>query len=304
MVRFHVEAWDPDYGGPAEGELPEAEAARVALDVELPAARWEPLPAPPPRPGCVVAFVDGVQRVDARVWVETDSGIRMGLCASYGAGVVRCGERAEVVAVVVERGLFITPTSGVEGIRAGSVDYPLRAVAGEGVEGLREGLHERMTALEARLAREAGCADLVVVDGHLKGRADIVGAVGYVKRHHVAYLGELQGILGRLRPGERTPLFLVTSSWSRYSWYLRLPGAGGHPWAGIARCEASPDLPLAQARQLADLASAVLPTFASEPYQDPRAPQNLLPIAGLERELRRRLGDRDVLVRALRRAAG
>lgn len=304
MVRFHVEGWDPDYGSPADAELVEPETARVALDVELPAAKWEPLPAPLAGPDCVVAFVDGVQRVDARVWVETGTGVRMGLCASYGAGMVRCGGRAELVAAVVERGLFISPTPGLEGIRADLADYPLRAVAGEGAEALREGLHQRMTALEARLAREAGRADLVVVDGHLKGRADIPGAVGYVKRHYVSYLGDQQEILSHLRPGERTPLFLVTSSWSRYSWYLRLPGARSHPWAGIARCEASPDLPLAQARRLADLATAVLPAFASAPYQDPRAPQNLLPIAGLERELRRRLGDREVLLRALHRAAG
>jgi hypothetical protein len=48
---------------------------------------------------------------------------------------------------------------------------------------------------------------------------------------------------------------------------------------------------------------ATLPRFASQPHNDPRAPQNLHPIAGLERELKRRLGDRDLLERALRQAA-
>jgi hypothetical protein len=49
--------------------------------------------------------------------------------------------------------------------------------------------------------------------------------------------------------------------------------------------------------------TATLPPYASEPHKDPRAPQNLYPIAGLERALRRRLGDQHVLYRALRRAS-
>ena len=69
------------------------------------------------------------------------------------------------------------------------------------------------------------------------------------------------------------------------------------------RCECSPDLQLEEAKALADLVTATLQRFASEPHKEPRAPQNLYPIAGLERELRRRMGDPQVLYRALRRAA-
>jgi hypothetical protein len=47
-----------------------------------------------------------------------------------------------------------------------------------------------------------------------------------------------------------------------------------------------------------------LARYASAGYKDSRAPQNLYPIAGLERALRRRLGDAGVLYRALRAAAG
>jgi hypothetical protein len=45
-----------------------------------------------------------------------------------------------------------------------------------------------------------------------------------------------------------------------------------------------------------------LPRFASSAYKDPRAPQNLVPIAGLERRLRGLLGDTRVLHRALTQA--
>src|SRR6202022_1000005 len=93
------------------------------------------------------------------------------------------------------------------------------------------------------------------------------------------------------------------SSWTRYSWYLRLPCAITHEWAGVVRLEASADLTPSEAAELADRAALVLPRFASRPHKDSRAPQNLYPIAGLERALRHRLGDPALLYRGLCRAA-
>ncbi len=55
--------------------------------------------------------------------------------------------------------------------------------------------------------------------------------------------------------------------------------------------------------ELTDLSQRVLPRFGSVEYKDARAPQNLYPVAGLERDLRRRLGDPQLLHRALRLAA-
>ena len=102
-----------------------------------------------------------------------------------------------------------------------------------------------------------------------------------------------------LRPGQRTPVFHLGTVWGGWSWYLRLPGASGAPWSGIVRVECSPDLTPDQAIELAELSGATLPRFASSAYKDPRAPQNLVPIAGLERRLRGMLGDARVLHRAL-----
>ena len=67
--------------------------------------------------------------------------------------------------------------------------------------------------------------------------------------------------------------------------------------------ECAADLPTAEVVALADLSQAVLPRYASCEYKDTRAPQNLVPVAGLERELRRRLGNPALLNRALRIAA-
>jgi hypothetical protein len=154
------------------------------------------------------------------------------------------------------------------------------------------------------MAAAEGRAQLLVVDGPLGDRRHIPGAVGYVKTHHVSYLpAALQPTATRLGPGERTPLFAIGDRRFRYSWYLRLPGAAAHPWWGIVRCEASGDLTRAEAVELADCVTATLPRFASQPHNDPRAPQNLHPIAGLERELRHRLGHPALMDRALRHAA-
>jgi hypothetical protein len=120
----------------------------------------------------------------------------------------------------------------------------------------------------------------------------------------VTYLPpELNAVVGRLAPGERSPLFTLGTSWSRLSWYFRLPATGASPWSGVVRGECSANLALADAAALADRVTAALPRFASEAHKDSRAPQNLYPIAGLERELRHRLGDPQVLYRALRLAA-
>lgn len=58
-------------------------------------------------------------------------------------------------------------------------------------------------------------------------------------------------------------------------------------------------VPRARAIEVADLTAAVLPPYAPAAYRDPRAPQNLMPVGQLERELRRRLGDPDLLRRMM-----
>ena len=114
-----------------------------------------------------------------------------------------------------------------------------------------------------------------------------------------------QPVLAQLAAGQRTPLFLVAGAQgsNRYSWYLRLPAERTQPWAGIVRCEVIAEGSVADAARRADQVTALLPRYASEPHKDGRAPQNLYPIAGLENELRRRLGDQLLMERALRLAA-
>src|SRR5690606_37127729 len=268
----------------------------------LPADRWQPVEVDSAAVDDVL-FVDGVRRVDATVWIEQPPDFpAYSLAATYAAGAVRCCDHeAKLESVAVERGLF-TATAARD-VETGIGTYTVKTTKGTTPEQLWLGIQQRLADLEAAVARQVGGAELIVVDGPLSHVRDISDAVGYVKTQRVQYLPmELRGLLAALPVGARTPLFLTSMSWSRFSWYVRLARAPG-PAGGLVRCEVTADQPAADAVRAAGRITATLPRFASALHKDPRAPQNLYPIGGLERELRHRLGDRDLAVRALRRAA-
>ena len=299
-MRFTVEAWDPDYGASSRPEL-EDSTEHVDPSVEIAAEQWRPL-LPESEPAEDILFVDGVRRVDANLWIEREGRFPgFGLAATYAAGAVRCNSQAQVVAAEVRRGVFTGADADPVDTAMGT--YDVMTTRGSTPEELWLGIQERMGDLEGEVAERYADAALIVVDGPLSHRRHVAGAVGYVKTQHVQYLpDDLRVTLGTLPVGCRTPLFLTTTSWSRFSWYLRLAN-GTAPAGGLVRCEVKADLAVGEASRLANLVTASLPRYASARHKDPRAPQNLYPIGGLERELRRRLGDRDLAMRALRRAA-
>ncbi len=299
-MKFTVEAWDSDYGAPTEQELEDA-SQNVDASVEMQPDQWRPL-LPEVDAVVDVLFVDGVRRVDATLWIEQPPDFPgFALAATYAAGAVRCNGTAELEVAEVGRGLFTSAPADDVVSSVGS--YLVKATKGTTSEELWLGIQQRMGDLEAVVARQAGGAELLVVDGPLSHARDLDNAVGYVKTQKVQYLPmELRSVLTALPSGYRTPLFLTTTSWSRFSWYLRLANHAG-PAGGLVRCEIDADKPVADAARIATRVSATLPRFASASHKDPRAPQNLYPIGGLERELRHRLGDKELAIRALRRVS-
>jgi hypothetical protein len=258
----------------------------------------------------------------------------MAVCASYAAGVVCCcgqpGRRqAHLLAAEIRRGLFTTAAHATD-IQTRAGTYHARHTVGSDTvpltmtlsNALQQALAEIevITALAARTAlphaAEHGASspngrdgpdDLLVIDGPLRNRAHLPRTMGLIKTHRAGYLPpDLNRVVAALTAGQRTPVFLMGTSWERHAWYLRLPSTPdvpGAPWAGVVRCEAATDLSLPQLTALANLSQTVLCRYASVAYKDSRAPQNLVPIAGLENTLRHRLGDTRVLYRALREAA-
>lgn len=305
-TTYTVDPWDPGYGVARGDELDGRESsARLDLDVELPASSWRPMsPAGGPLPGSVL-FLDGVRRIDARVWVHGDGPEPLpGVIASLAAGLVRCDGAAQIIDVAVDRGLYASTGADIVTRHA---RYTYRHTPG-GLDQLTLGVQRRLGELEVELAnawRQNSNVedDLLVVDGPLRGRTHLARTVGYVKTHQKSYLQEAQAeVVASLGPGQRSPVFKMGTSWERMSWYLRLPGASRAPWSAIVRLECSADLAAQEAVALADVTARMLPRLASAPHKDPRAPQNLVPIGGLERQLRHRLGDAGLLYRSLRGA--
>ncbi|WP_139983223.1 hypothetical protein [Nocardioides litoris] len=306
-MRVAVDPWDPGYGTPGAGGEPDDVSARVTLDLEVPADQWRPLPAD--REGwepTQVLLVDGVRRVDARLWfgLDDDPVPQPGLAASHAAGVVRLDGSARVVAQRVERTLF-TALGAARDLVTPLGTYRVAHAAGGDDDALRLALQQRMTSLEVAVADAARVDDdLLVVDGPLRGRTALPRAMGYVKAHHATYLDDARNaVVAALGPCERTPVFTIGTSWTRHAWYLRLPTSSTMPWAGIVRCEVADTLSRGEAVALAGVSCRVLPPLASLPHKDPRAPANLVPVGGLERTLRHRLGDAVKLHRAITVAA-
>ncbi|HEY2638665.1 MAG TPA: hypothetical protein VGI66_02100 [Streptosporangiaceae bacterium] len=313
-VTFSVDPWDPGYGmafGEDMGEevLP-GSSAELDLNLEVPDSQWQPVTpdGSVPVPSTLL-FLDGVRRIDASIWVHgSDPQPAPGIAASFAAGLVCCNGSAKVSEVAVERGLF-TSAADAAGIDSRHAGYPAYLAAGPGMDKLSLALQQRLSDAEVRLAllfrnERPHDDDLLFVDGPLRGRTHLDRTIGYIKTHHTAYLPAPQAaVVAALRAGQRTPAFTMGTSWRRNSWYLRLPGPSTAPWSGVVRLECSADLPVPEITRLADLSARVLPPLASAPHKDPRAPQNLVPIGGLERELRRRLGDQQLLYRSLRAAA-
>lgn len=312
-MRISVEAWAPEYGGSLDLGLPdEASTEKVVTDCEL--ERWHPIaPGDPARPA-KLAFVDGTRRIDARLFVTDGDQIPTpGVAGSVGVGAVLCTngntpKKAEVTELRVSRHLAVGDGKSV-GISAGAgLEYKAMSVPGTQVEQLVDAVHNEMRVAEARLAVElAQQGTLVFADGPLAvmdpGPARIIG---YIKAHARRYLPpEEESVLAQLGCGDRTPLFCFGEMRTRYSWYVRLcaPEEGMHGWYGLARCEVPAALPLEEAIELATLSQTLLPPYASIPLWDKRAPQNLVPIAGLEKRMRHLLGDRELVYRMIRSAA-
>lgn len=316
--RLVVESWSPEYGASVEEGFGtgQGEQVEVDLDIEREPEDWAPV-TPRAGPAERVAFVDGTRRVDARVlWQPSADGPattaatspRPGVAASVAAGVVLAvaGRPARVVEVQVARWLIVDVGEGTgSALHTRAATWHWRRPKADDPVTLSVDVQQAMADAEveaaAAVADLAPEVDLIVVDGPIRRREGIAGVVGHIKTHHRSYLpASVEGVVGALGAGQRTPVFRVRGGGDRFAWYLRLPGDDAHDWSGIVRGEVPGSLGPADAIAQADRAAATLLRFASRPARDPRAPQNLVPVGGLETVLRHRLGDPQLLYRALR----
>jgi hypothetical protein len=305
MARMFVEGWDPAYGAPLDPD-DQLAPAEGSVDVAVERSDWDPIEGVDDGIDDV-AFVDGVRRVDARLLVDDPvAGPTPGICGTLAVGATvwhRTGRRSEVEAVRVERWAVLAD-GRPEQLPPVDIIPPFATTttpSGDPSHLVKE-LHTKMRRAEGEVASSLSSRAFVVADGPLNELA-AQPVVGYVKSHRVTYLPpEQNAVIAELAPGQRTPLFTI-ADYRRYSWYVRLAVIrGGHSWTGIVRCEASGRFPKDDVVVIANRTAALLPRVGSEAHLDPRAPQNLVPIAALERHLRHRMGDQGLVYRALRMA--
>jgi hypothetical protein len=293
-----------------EARLDEAPAT---ADPTVETVDWSSPFSPGEQPETPVWFVDGVRRIELRVLADDDEGRRApGLFGSWAVGSVCCDGRASFgehdVGRSVVLGGGLKPERVAISIGAHQLVYEPRSEAGIEPDtpliGLQDAMRKAEASLATRLATADGC--LVLGDGPLKSLTEPTTSpvVGVVKRFVRAYLDpEHDALLARLAPGDRTPLFALSSArqpLERYAWYTRLVDSPRtwHDHAGLVRCEVRAGVGLDRARELADRVSGLLPRYAGR-ASDPRYPQNLAPVGGLEQWLQHRMGHRGLIRRAL-----
>lgn len=311
MARLRVDPWDPEYGGSVEID-DDLDAPTVEFEVEP--GEWRPRSTEEVRPDLpCCAFVDGVRRIDVRLFAEEDNVVAPALAGSWAVGASWATRPPRLDRVHVGRALVVGGGMNhqelIALIGAQPVHYRYTSVAGTAPVDPIQGLQNLMREAEATLANavlESGEAELLVLDGPLTYLSADGPVVGLIKRQSRAYLPqERSGILRDLTCGTRTPVFRIHHQrLERYSWYARI--AGGREidgvMTGIVRLEVSSASGVTHATELADLTASILPRLASRIGRDPRAPQNLYPVAQLEAVLRHRLGDAALMRRALEAA--
>jgi uncharacterized protein len=309
--RLRLDPWTAEYDGSIQLPEPEWDAA-VLVDLSVETAEWGPRRPPAGPTPERMAFVDGVRRVEHRLLGEEGERMLFGLLGSLAVGATLVRRHGAVVAhesvhrvLAIGGGVLVKPLRAILPDGRQVLSFEPEAVPENSPIAPVQALQAAMRRREAQLAGAIGDGGAVVfLDGPLTFLDAAQGRiVGFVKRLLRSYLpaGPAE-LLRRLAVGQRTPVFLIRDTRRpRYSWYLKI--AAGRPiessLAGVVRLETWADAGLAATAALADLTAREIPRFASTPDRDPRAPQNLHPIGGLEARLRHLMGDALVVRRAI-----
>ncbi len=315
-LRLTLEPWSPEYDTSLHADPSETNSLEdVELEVEY--SVWGKVhPADYRVDFSQIYFIDGRRRLEGRVWNTLDGGvIAPGLLGTYAVGAVTTKHDtltpAKVVDRVLERVLILSGGIGEDliiekrGHEYGDLYYKFEPL--NDTQNLENALVQRLQFLmrdaEDKLAAGLPLEQaLLILDGPLQRRAPD-RSLGYVKSIHTMYVaGKELEVLRQLERGERTPIFRIGSRiLPRYSWYVRLENTPEYiqPFAGLVRLEVRDSMGLEWAKTIADWSCRVLPRYSAKAFRDPRAPQQLMPIAFLESDLGRRMGDMSIIRRRI-----
>lgn len=302
-LSLRLDPWTPAYESAVQLEE-DYGAAPADVDAFVETEDWRPHTPEFVQCPQKIAFIDGVQRVEMRVIGDEDGRMVYGAFASIGIGsvIVRDGACAVEPEAPV-RVLALSDGASHERVSVpcgnATLDFEATSTHESGPSAPIQAVQSARRTAEVQLgeALEERGHDMVVVDGRLnwqpKRKAMVIGLV---KTLHKQYLQPAQSqVIAKLPPRYRTPIFRIGRDRAAYSWYIRLTEGHpiDHPWSGVVRIETLEAIGIEAAVRTADLTAQHLPEFASSPVHDPRAPQNLYPIGGLEEQLKHALGDHE-----------
>jgi uncharacterized protein len=310
-MSWKLESWNPEYALPERlgGEDGGSSAIVVKTEIEGDWKAHTPASIAPDK-WPMLLFVDGRQRVEAMI---ADGQGRPAMLATVLAGaVLRDGGGIRPVSDPIKRHLWLY--AGNEALPSSLSHYEKIEVKKTDPASLRSRITDLMRQTEVLLANQLSKeleTATIIMDGQLypgsQGIQNPERIVGYTKTQAAAYLPpEEQGLLFKLQPRQRSPIFELPGTPLRrpldvYSWYVRLPLEPDVPFfggAGLLRVETASKEPR-EAVQLANLSVSLFCAMASSPARDPRAPQNLVPIGGLEQWLGRYMGSAEVVRRKI-----
>ena len=331
-LKLRLDPWATEYNTSYFAEqISETAAENVDTSIEL--AEWQAIVPKRDLNDFLyerLIFIDGSRRIEARVLLENEEEqVAFGALASYGVGAVDCCPRQTRVAKFVdlqELGINTTERVCVVGrgqqhenfevlprlnSQLGQLKYKTVITEEEDPEAVVRKLQNEMLEAERNLASNlaANYDDALIISDGPRPKVSAGSVIGYVKTIHKMSISKKELMVVRnLEQGQRSPVYLITGddrSKQIFEWFLRLRDP--NPWlftlAGMVRLQAhagpNPQKRLEEVVALADYLAMLLPKFASKQHQDPRAPQQLLPVRGLEAELRRNMGNSQIIRRRI-----
>lgn len=330
-MKLRLDPWGIDYDTAFHAENEEETRANVETKLEY--QSWQAInPELEHLLYGSILFIDGSRRTEARVLLEDDlKQVAFGAIGTYGIGAVDCctqhSRQARFVDLEAELGIsginrLCTLSGGYEAPsfdikaklsqRFGDLSYEVKSTPEKDPEAVLRRLQFQMLEAERALASrllDAFPDGLIVSDGPRPKIGFHERLVGYLKTMHVLPLGEEElTVVRNLEEGQRSPLYLVENNdrgQNLFECFLRLrdPRPWLYSFAGMVRLQLAagknPQQRLESAVKQADALCVLLPKFATKQHQDPRAPQQLLPIRALETELRRKMGNPQIVRRRL-----
>src|SRR5207245_1274099 len=135
-LRLRRDPWAVDYSTSLQvDEDASDDLPYVDCSIEVPCADWHPIaPGPTPSPAAV-AFVDGVQRLEAHVTVEEGGETLFGALASIAVGAVRVDEGGASIIQPIEirRTLALGNTEQVFAVAGNAAAEPIEIDGGSSI---------------------------------------------------------------------------------------------------------------------------------------------------------------------------